>query len=558
MLDPDFSIRDDFPATDYRQWLELVESSLRGKSFEEELVTRSMDGLTIRPLYVQDDFEPHARPGSFVGNQPFSLEWVLRQEYFEAEPSELNPAIVRDIEGGVDSVLIALDGASRSGIDPDSEQARALVGDAGLMAYCADDLAIVLKNVDVKSISVGLLSGASFLPAAAMLVAACQRKGVRPDEARLSLGSDPLGTLAREGRLPISFDNAFGQLTALAEWTVENSPFSSSVSVDTLPYHEAGCNAVQELAIAIATAAEYVRALTGGGMTLEEASGQLEFRFGVGTHHFAEMSKLRATRLLWSRVVDVFGGKPEQVPMRVHARLGNRALTALEPEGNILRNTVAVFAAGLGGADSIASVPFDAWSGNCGDFSRRIARNTATILQSEAQLHRVIDPARGSWFLETITHDLAEQAWQEFQRIEAQGGIVGGLLSGRLAKEIDAVHEERAKAYASGKQAIVGVNAYRDPAAEPVQLQSRNCESLQAEAVRRMLKHRKDKVREETPVAASGSMNAAIEAAADGATMGELATAWNFHQDEVTAHRLQQRRCAEPFETESSVRLTSP
>src|SRR5262249_37771197 len=244
-----------------------------------------------------------------------------------------------------------------------------------------------------------------------------RRRGVPLDQARGAFNADPLAVLARDGQLPMSPATTLAQMANLAAWTAKHYPNVTAVRVGTAPYHHAGATAAQDLAFGMATAVEYLRAMTQAGLSVDVAAGQILFSISLGTHHFLALAKLRAARRLWARVVQACGGSPAAGAMCIHARVSKRVLTLRDPYVNLLRNTAACYAAALGGADAITSVPFDAVAGPPDSFSRRIARNTSLILQEEAHLHRVIDPAGGSSYLEWLTNQVAKHAWHIFQEI---------------------------------------------------------------------------------------------------------------------------------------------
>ncbi len=294
-------------------------------------------------------------------------------------------------------------------------------------------------------------------------------------------------------------------LSDLAAWTAENLPNFTAVGVDTSAYHHAGATAAQDIAFGIATAVEYLRAMTSFGLDIDTAAKQIVFNISLGTHHFLAIAKLRAARKLWSRVVEACGGSPAAGAMRIHASVGRRVLTVRDPYVNLLRNTVSVFAAGVGGAESITSEPFDSMLGLPDDFSRRIARNTALVLQEESHLHSVIDPAGGSWFLDKLTQQVAEKAWTIFQQIEREGGMLAALTSGWVAKQIDLAFGPREKNIARRKEGITGVSEFPNVREQPVTHAPVDFDGFQAVAVRRISTARKavaalDQIRAQTIV----------------------------------------------------------
>jgi methylmalonyl-CoA mutase len=240
------------------------------------------------------------------------------------------------------------------------------------------------------------------------------------------------------------------------------------VVVDALPVHGAGASEAQELGFSLAAGVAYLRALTGAGLDLATAAGLLEFRYAATAEQFPTIAKLRAARRLWSRVTEASG---QALPQFQHAVGSPSMLTRRDVHSNLLRGTVAGFAAGVGGADAVTVAPFDAAVGGSGAFSRRIARNTQSLLVQEAHLARVIDPAGGSWFAESLTRELATAAWAFFQEIEATGGVLAALDGGLVADRVAAVRERRAEAAARRTAPIVGVSEYAhlaEPAPPPV------------------------------------------------------------------------------------------
>jgi methylmalonyl-CoA mutase len=556
MLASEFTIRDDFPPTSYDQWRALVEADLNGAPFEKKLVTHTYEGIDIQPLYVRKDFPGERDPNGFPGLPPFArgsraLGTVmrgadLRQEHAHPDLTVANRAILSDLADGATSIQLRLDAAARNGLDPNETAAASLAGCDGVMAYRVDDLDAVLANVDVTGVGIALDSGAAFLPAAALLVALWERRDVSFHQVRGAFNADPLATLSRDGKLPVSVEVSMTMLTELAEWTSHHCPRVTAVGVDTSPYHHSGASAAQDLAFGLATAVAYLRAMTHAGMDFDTAAHQILFSFSLGTHHFLAMAKLRAARRLWWRVVEACGGSNGAGAMRIHARTGDRVLTKRDPYVNILRNTVGVFAGIVGGADVVTSVPLDSIAGLPDDFSRRVARNTFLILQEEGHLHRVIDPAGGSWFLDSITDELANEAWSIFQEIERLGGMLAVLESGWVNEQIAAAHAPRASDIARRKEGITGVSEFPNLSEERIVHPSPDSDGLRKAAASRI---KADRPRSDTlAVKSSTDFKAAVAVAAQGATIGQLAQAWAFHKSSAKIEPLVTRGFAEPFE----------
>jgi len=577
MLAPEFSLRDDFPPVGYDEWRALAEADLDGAPFEQKLVTRTYEGIAIQPLYTRRDQAGEGDPSGFPGLAPFvrgsrplgaaQTGWDLRQEHSHPDLAASNQAILEDLQGGVTSLLLRLDSAARNGLDPDDPAAAELAGRDGLMVYHLEDLAGVLAGVPLDRIGVALEAGAAFLPAAAVLAALWRRQSIRPDQARGAFNADPLAVLARDGQLPLPPAGALSLLADLATWTAKSYPNVTAVRVGTAPYHHAGATAGQDLAFGMATGVEYLRAMTRAGLDVDTAARQILFSISLGTHHFLAIAKLRAARRLWARIVETCGGSPAAGAMRIHARISKRALTQRDPYVNLLRNTVACFAAGIGGAEVITSVPFDAALGLPNSLSRRIARNTVLILQEEAHLHRVIDPPGGSWYLDSLTDQVAEKAWCTFQEVERGGGMLQAIQSGWVQGQIDTAFAPRAKNLARRKEGITGVSEFPNIGEPPVVRPAPDRSVLRAAAIQRLaslrskseIRNPKSEIRNPKSETRSSISDfgfrisdfgfaAAVEAAVQGASIGQLAHALGFQVEPTVISPLTPHPFAQPFE----------
>jgi methylmalonyl-CoA mutase len=552
-----FTIQQDFPPVDYDDWRAIVDKALGGAPFERKLVRRSYDGIEIQPLYSDRDqlaADPSGLPGfaPFIrGSYPLAAAtcgWDLRQEFADPDPAQCNRSILNDLNAGVTSLQLRFDAAVRDGLDADHPDASAVAGRGGLMAYRVEDLDAILADVRLDQVRVGLDAGAAFLPAAAMLIGLCRQRGVADGQISAAFNADPLGTLAREGRLPVPAGTALSWLADLSKWTSAQCPRATSVGVDTSPYHDAGATPAQDIALAVATAVEYLRAMADHGIDVDTAARQILFRFGLGTHHFHAIAKLRAARAVWSRVVQASGGSADAQRMKIHARTANRVLTQHDPHVNLLRNAVAVFAAGVAGAETITSLPFDAAIGLPSDLSRRVARNTVHVLQEESHLHRVVDPAGGSWYLERLTDDVAKKAWEIFQQIERQGGMLAALRCGWVSEQIETAFQPRAKDIARRKAGITGVSEFPDIEQQPVPVASPDRQRLAQQASGRLAGH-KPELDAGVIEAADDKTSAVVQAVSRGATIGQIADALGFRGGaSESMDPLRPRRLAEPFE----------
>ncbi|MDX3583494.1 methylmalonyl-CoA mutase subunit beta [Streptomyces europaeiscabiei] len=440
----------EFPDATHEQWHRLVSGVLRksgkdveGAQAEEALSTALEDGLRTRPLYTAHDtapppgfpgFAPFVRGGRAAGNTVGG--WDVRQRHTAAD----GDAVLADLENGVTSLWLVLGGAGL----PVSSLGRVL---AGVLL----DLAPVVLD-----------AGAEVEPAARELLRLYAERGVAKEAARGNLGADPLGHEARTGQ---TYD--FAPVAGLARLCAEDYPGLRALTVDALPYHEAGGSAAQELGASLATGVAYLRELTGAGLSVEQACAQLEFRYAATADQFLTIAKLRAARRLWARVAEVCG-VPAAGAQTQHVVTSPVMMTRRDPWVNMLRTTIATLAAGTGGADSVTVLPFDHTLGLPDAFARRIARNTSTILIEESHLSRVIDPAGGSWYVERLTDELAHAGWEFFQGIEGQGGQSAALRSGRLGQDLADTWAARAGKLAKRREPVTGVSEFPHLAEKPV------------------------------------------------------------------------------------------
>ncbi len=448
--DDGLELAGEFPDVPHEQWQRLVAGVLRksgkdveGAEAEEALSTALEDGLRTRPLYTARDsapepglpgFAPFVRGGRAEGSTLGG--WDVRQRHTVADPGP----VLTDLENGVTSLWLGVGG---SGI-PVAELDR------------------VLDGVHLDLAPVVLDAGPDAEPAARELLRLYEERGVTPDRARGNLGADPLGQEARSGQ-----QGDIASAAGLARLCAEGYPGLRALTVDALPYHEAGGSAAQELGCSLATAVAYLRELNGAGLSVEQACAQLEFRYAATADQFLTIAKLRAARRLWARVAEACGA-PRAGAQLQHVVTSPVMMTRRDPWVNMLRSTIATLAAGAGGADAVTVLPFDHALGLPDAFARRIARNTSTILIEESHLARVIDPAGGSWYVERLTDELAHAGWEFFRRIERLGGQAAALRSGDLARDLAETWQARTGRLAKRREPITGVSEFPFLAEKPV------------------------------------------------------------------------------------------
>lgn len=426
---------------DEADWRALVEKGLRGAPWER-LVSRTADGIEIKPLYREPDIRTANDVFGLPGSAPFVRgaargAWFIRQAFEHPDLEQTNREILADLRCGVSAIELVIDPSGVNGVAIANE----------------DDLNRALADVILEAAPISLDAGANALRTAMLLEA--KLKGVAA--AGTAFNVDPIGVMMRTGDIAKA---DVADATRFAERIRERLPDATALRVDARPVHEAGGTEAQEIAAALSTGIAYLRALTTAGLTADDAARSLLFAFAVGPDVLVETSKLRAMRLCWARVLEASGVRPENRAARIQAFTSRRMMTRYDAHTNILRVTTAAFAAVIGGADDITTYPFTDALGLPTSFARRVARNTQLILMEESHLDHVTDPAGGAWFVEKLTQDLADVAWSKMQAIEAQGGVVAALDAGVLQREVAEARGRRQSAFARRKETINGVTDF--------------------------------------------------------------------------------------------------
>jgi methylmalonyl-CoA mutase len=440
-MSDDLTLGAEFPAATREKWLKLVDGVLKGAPFDKKLVSRTYDGLRIEPLY-----ERAAGAAPVAGRAP-GTAWALLQRVDHPDPAAANAQALEDLENGANGLTLVFAGsvsASGYGLDPSSATlARALDGvrlDTGITI----DFNLSPPTRDAVRHFAGLVKG----------------QGLSSASVNMRASINPIGGFAASGTSPrpwAALAQGFaGMVRELAEQGF-GGPFAVA---DGRIIHNAGGSEAQELAFAIASAVEYLRALTATGMSLDAARRMVYFRLSADADQFLTMAKFRALRKLWARVEEACGVSPK--PAYVAAETAWRMMTKRDPNVNMLRITMAVAAAGLAGADSITALPHTAALGLPDAFARRIARNTQLILLEESNLAKVADPAAGSGAIEDITAKMCAAAWSLFQEIEAAGGAWAALERGLIQGKVAAVRAQRQEAVARRADALTGTSDFPD------------------------------------------------------------------------------------------------
>ena len=556
---PDVPLDEFTPPTD-EEWKAACEALLKGAPFEKKMFTKTYEGITFDPMYTRKHTEDILPKGVMPGMGDYlrgvdaagyiGKPWGIAQACDETLPAENNELLRHEHDKGATIYHIVLDTASRTGVD--ARQAEA-VGDTGTSVTTVEDMHVLLTGLDLAKFPLYVYAGANAVPLLALVAAARRAAGEDMAAVRGIVGADPIGALAADGKLPASLDAHYDSLAAAARWATVNAPHLRTVFVRSDVYSNGGANDVQEVASVLATATAYLRALCERGLTIDEAASQIAFAFSMGANFFLQIAKLRAVRPLWAQIVGAFGGSAEAQKMRIHARPALFFKTIYDPYVNMLRNTTEIFSGVVGGIDSFESAPFDEPIRKGDEFSRRIARNVQIMLQEEFGLLQPIDPAGGSWAVETLTRQMKEKIWAEFQRIEKEGGIIAALRAGSLQESVAAVLAARFKNADLRRDRIVGNNMYPNMTETLLETRAEDTAALKAQRTADIdaylsdidVKHRDEAL---ASLRQAHSVDNAVEAALAGATIAELMTAVTEGDGAETVTAIAPHRWSERFE----------
>ncbi len=437
---PNFS--SDFAVPSEAQWVGLVEKTLKGKPFAKAMQFETRDGIIVDALGTQKSGHVEAQPVRPHGN------WAIASPNWGGDAAAVNRDILIDLERGVSAIALTLDSVGPMGVAP-------------------EQLHAALEGVYLDMVPLTLIQGEDFLEGVTAYEKLVKERGYRAGALSGSLGIDPIGTLARSGRLQTSAEQAIEAGASIAVRWAAQQPNVATFNADATVLSNAGASECQEVAGSVSIAVAYLRAMEQAGLPVDVAATQIQFTLSASADLWQTIAKFRAARRLWAGVLATSG--IDSVPMKINAVSAVYTISKKDPWVNILRGTAACFAAALGGADIITTLPHDLFFGASDDFSRRIARNIQIILMEESSLAKVSDPAAGSHSLEKLTSDMAEKSANLFVDLEASGGILASLRSGALAASIDEVAASRAKDIRRRKIGITGVSEFPNINENPIE-----------------------------------------------------------------------------------------
>ncbi|MGK9201671.1 methylmalonyl-CoA mutase [Sinorhizobium meliloti] len=538
-----------------KDWEALAEKEL--KASPESLVWHTPEGIDVKPLYTSDDISGIGHLNALPGFEPFvrgpratmyaGRPWTIRQYAGFSTAEASNAFYRRNLAAGQQGVSVAFDLATHRGYDSDHPRVEGDVGKAGVAIDSVEDMKILFDGIPLDRISVSMTMNGAVIPILASFIVAGEEQGVSRDKLSGTIQNDILKEFMVRNTYIYPPEPSMRIVADIIEYTAKEMPKFNSISISGYHMQEAGATLVQELAFTLADGREYVRAALAKGLNVDDFAGRLSFFFAIGMNFFMEAAKLRAARLLWTRIMKEF--KPEKTSslmLRTHCQTSGVSLQEQDPYNNIVRTAFEAMSAVLGGTQSLHTNSFDEAMALPTDFSARIARNTQLILQHETGVTKVVDPLAGSYYVESLTNELAEKAWALIEEVEALGGMTKAVNAGLPKRLIEEAATRRQAAVDRGEEVIVGVNRYRLENEQPIDILQIDNAAVRAAQIKRIeeTRRRRDsrKMKEAldalADVARSGKGNllaAAVEAARARATVGEITDAMREAFGDYTA-----------------------
>ncbi|WP_029059724.1 methylmalonyl-CoA mutase [Stappia stellulata] len=527
-------------------WKALAAREIKADSIED-LVWQTPEGIPVKPLYTEADLEGIDHLGTLPGFDPFlrgpratmyaGRPWTIRQYAGFSTAEESNAFYRKALAAGQKGLSVAFDLATHRGYDSDHPRVLGDVGKAGVAIDSVEDMKILFDGIPLKEMSVSMTMNGAVIPVLASFIVAGEEQGASRAELSGTIQNDILKEFMVRNTYIYPPEPSMRIVADIIEFTAKEMPRFNSISISGYHMQEAGATLVQELAFTLADGREYVRAALKKGLDVDAFAGRLSFFFCIGMNFFMEAAKLRAARLLWSRIMDEFEPKkPQSKMLRTHCQTSGVSLAEQDPYNNVVRTAFEAMSAVLGGTQSLHTNSFDEAIALPTEFSARIARNTQLILNHETGVTNVVDPLAGSYYVESLTDELATRAWEIIERIEAEGGMTAAVDKGLPKRMIEEAATRRQAAVDKGDAVIVGVNKYRRDDEDALDILQIDNAAVRKSQVRRLEKIRATrdpdavaetlKALEETARTGEGNiLERAVEAARARATVGEISDA---------------------------------
>jgi len=531
--------------TDKTKWEELAEKELRGRPLDD-LTWNTIEGIPVKPLYTAEDTADLPHMGGIPGQEPYTRgvkatmyagrPWTIRQYAGFSTAEESNAFYRKALAAGQQGVSVAFDLATHRGYDSDHPRVVGDVGKAGVAIDSVEDMKILFDGIPLDKVSVSMTMNGAVIPILANFIVAGEEQGHDKSVLAGTIQNDILKEFMVRNTYVYPPEPSMRIIADIIGYTADHMPKFNSISISGYHMQEAGANLVQELAFTIADGREYVRTAINAGMDVDKFAPRLSFFFAIGMNFFMEAAKLRAARLLWSRVMEEFNPQnPKSSMLRTHCQTSGVSLQEQDPYNNVVRTAYEAMAAALGGTQSLHTNALDEAIALPTEFAARIARNTQLILQEETGVTNVVDPLAGSYYVESLTHELAEAAWKLIEEVEEMGGMTKAVASGMPKLRIEESAATRQANIDRGTEVIVGVNKYRLAEEEPIDILDIDNAAVRDAQVARIEKTRAERdqaacdtaLDEITRRANEGGnlLEAAVEASRARATVGEISMA---------------------------------
>ena len=466
--------------TDLKAWEALASKEMKGAA-PDSLNWQTLEGITVKPLYTAADVAGLPQMGELPGVAPFTRgvratmyagrPWTIRQYAGFSTAEESNAFYRKALAAGQQGVSVAFDLATHRGYDSDHPRVVGDVGKAGVAIDSVEDMKILFDGIPLEKISVSMTMNGAVIPILANFIVTGEEQGVDRSLLSGTIQNDILKEFMVRNTYVYPPEPSMRIIADIIEYTSAEMPKFNSISISGYHMQEAGANLVQELAYTLADGREYVRAALARGMNVDDFAGRLSFFFAIGMNFFMEAAKLRAARMLWHRIMSEFQPKKtSSLMLRTPCQTSGVSLQEQDPYNNVIRTAYEAMAAALGGTQSLHTNALDEAIALPTEFSARIALNTQLILQEETGITHVIDPLAGSYYVESLTHQLGEEAWKLIEEVEAMGGMTKAVASGMPKLRIEETAARRQAMIDRGEEVIVGVNKYRLAKQDPIDI----------------------------------------------------------------------------------------
>lgn len=543
-------------------WQSLAEKELRGKPLED-LQRSTYEGITSKPLYTSSDLDGLDHLTGLPGFEPFTRgpratmyagrPWTIRQYAGFSTAEDSNAFYKKNLAAGQQGLSVAFDLATHRGYDSDHPRVSGDVGAAGVAIDTVEDMKILFQDIPLNEVSVSMTMNGAVLPVMAGFIVAAEESGVEAAQLAGTLQNDILKEFMVRNTYIFPPEPSMRIVSDIIGFTAANMPKFNPISISGYHMQEAGATAVQELAFTIADGLEYVRTAINSGMEVDKFAPRLSFFFGIGMDFFMEIAKLRAARLIWAELMEThFAPKdPRSKMLRTHCQTSGVSLTAKDPYNNVMRTTIEAMASVLGGTQSLHTNSFDEALALPSEFSAHLARNTQLILQEESGITDIVDPLGGSYYVESLTADIATKARALIAEVEELGGMTKAVEQGMPKRRIEEAAALRQARIDRGEQVIVGVNKYQSDKVDDVEVLSVDNKAVRQSQIERLTRIKQNRDEAACKAALEALTNGAtaddnllalsIEASRARATVGEitdaLETVFGRHQADSTSIR---------------------